>query len=83
METSVPTTLMSISTTITIGTWNVKTICKSGKVAQVSAEMRGYNIAVLVLSETNWLQAGQLRLAKGKLLLYSEHKDENQHTLKA
>jgi hypothetical protein len=39
--------------------------------------MRRYNITLLVLSETRWLQAGQLRLATGELLLYSGHEDEN------
>jgi hypothetical protein len=83
-ETSVPTTLISTKTTTTIGTWNIKTMHEAGKVAQVSAEMRRYNIALLGLSETRWLRAGQLRLATGELLLYSGHEDENvKHTLKA
>ena len=76
-EASEPTTLMSTRTTTTIGTWNVKTMYEAGKAAQVSAEMRRYNITLLGLSETRWLQAGQLRLATGELLLYSGHEDEN------
>ena len=50
---------------------------EAGKAAQVSAEMRRYNIAPLGLSETRWLQAGQKRLASGELLLYSGHEEEN------
>lgn len=50
---------------------------EAGKAAQVSAEMRRYNIALLGLSETRWLQAGQKRLASGELLLYSGHEEEN------
>ena len=50
---------------------------EAGKAAQVSAEMRRYNIALLGLSETRWLQAGQKRLASGGLLLYSRHEEEN------
>jgi hypothetical protein len=75
-ETSVPTTLMSTGTTTNIGTWNIKIMYEAGKVAKVSAEMRRYTL--LRLSETRWLQAGQLRLATDELLLYSRHEDEKQ-----
>ena len=50
---------------------------EAGKAAQVSAEMRRYNIALLGLSETRWLQAGQKRLASSELLLYSGHEEVN------
>ena len=63
--------------TTTIATWNVRTMYEAGKAAQVSAEMRRYNIALLGLSETRWLQAGQKRLASGELLLYSGHEEVN------
>ena len=43
----------------------------------MSAEMRRYSIALLGLSETRWLQAGQKRLASGELLLHSGHEEEN------
>ena len=76
-EASVQTTLLSTRTTTTIGTWNIKTMYEAGKAAQVSAEMRRYNITLLGLSETRWLQAGQSRLTTGELLLYSGHEDEN------
>nr|KAG5693079.1 hypothetical protein BaRGS_010638 [Batillaria attramentaria] len=39
--------------------------------------MRRYNITLLGLSETRWLQAGQVRLSTGELLLYSGHEDED------
>lgn len=61
----------------TIATWNVKTMYEAGKAAQVSAEMRRYNITLLGLSETRWLQAGQTTLASGELLLYSGHEEDN------
>ncbi|VDP83695.1 unnamed protein product [Schistosoma mattheei] len=39
--------------------------------------MRRYNLEVLGISETNWTQVGQERLASGELLLYSGHEGEN------
>ena len=76
-EASVPTTLLSTRTTITIGAWNIQTMYEAGKTAQVAAEMRRYNITLLGLSETRWLQAGKTRLATGELLLYSGYEEED------
>ena len=53
--------------------WNIRTMCETGKTIQVAREMKKYKIGVLGLSETRWLQSGQLRLSSGKQLLYSGH----------
>nr|KAG5687150.1 hypothetical protein BaRGS_019228 [Batillaria attramentaria] len=43
--------------------------------------MKNYKIGVLGLSETRWLQTGQLRFSSGEQLLYSGHtKDGAPHT---
>ena len=43
--------------------------------------MKNYKIGVLGLSETRWLQSGQLRLSPGEQLLYSGHiEDGAPHT---
>ena len=47
------------------------------KTAQVTAEMRRFNLAVLGLCETRWTQSGQLRLTTGELILYSGHEEED------
>ncbi|KAJ8353557.1 hypothetical protein SKAU_G00211240 [Synaphobranchus kaupii] len=70
---------------IRIGTWNVRTMNETGKTMQVAAEMRRYNLDLLGISETRWIQfsqdAGQQRLTTGELLLYSGHEeDKAQHT---
>ncbi|VDP30495.1 unnamed protein product [Schistosoma mattheei] len=39
--------------------------------------MRRYNLAVLGISETHWIQAGQQRLNTEEMLLYSGHEEEN------
>ena len=59
LETQEPMALVSTRTTITFGTWNVKTTFEAGKTAQVAAEMRNYNLTVLGISETRWTGSGQ------------------------
>lgn len=71
-----PTSLLSTKDTITIGSWNIRTLYEAGKTAQVAAEMRKYNIKLLGLSETRWLQSGQIHLSTGELLIYSGHEDD-------
>ena len=48
---------------------------EAGRTAQVAKEMNHY-IWVLGLSETRWLQTGQLRLSSGEQLLYSGHTED-------
>ncbi|VDO85218.1 unnamed protein product [Schistosoma margrebowiei] len=47
------------------------------KTSQIATEMRRYNLAVLGISETHWIQAGQKRLATREMLLYSSHEEDN------
>ena len=67
--------LLSTRAITTIRTWNIWTMFETGKTAQVSTEMRQYNIAVL--SKTRWTQSGQIRLSTGETLLYSSHEEIN------
>ena len=63
-----------------IGQWNVRTLYKSGKVAQLASEMRRYRLEILVVSEARWNQFGVTELATGELFIYSgkENKDDIQ-----
>ncbi|CAH8498299.1 unnamed protein product, partial [Schistosoma bovis] len=76
-EATRPMPLLTTRAKIFIGTWNVRTMCETGKTSQISMEMRRYNLAVLGISETHWTQAGQKRLATGEMLLYSGHEEDN------
>ncbi|VDP37654.1 unnamed protein product [Schistosoma margrebowiei] len=69
--------LLTTRATICLGAWNACTVWESRRVLQIAAEMRRYNLEVLGISETNWTQVGQQRLASGELLLYSCHEEEN------
>ena len=62
---------------LNIGTWNVRTMYEAGKTAQVAAEMRRFNLALLGLGETRWTQSGQLRLTTGEIILYSGHEEDD------
>ena len=46
-----------------------------GKIFQVAAEMRVYNLALLGISATRWTHSGRKKLNSGELLLYSGHED--------
>lgn len=50
---------------------------EAGKTAQVTAEMRNYNVSLLGIRETRWTQAGQRRQNSGEMLLYSGHEEED------
>ncbi|VDP08216.1 unnamed protein product [Schistosoma margrebowiei] len=49
----------------------------TGRVFQIAAEMRRYNVDVFVISETHWTQVGQQRITSEELLLYSGHEEVN------
>ena len=54
---------------------------ETGKTIQVARGMKNYKIGALGLSETRWLQSGQLRFSSGEQLLYSGHiEDGAPHT---
>ena len=60
-----------------LATWNVRTMYEQGRCANISKEMKEYNIDILGLCETRWIQAGQTRLSTGETIIYSGHEDSN------
>ena len=60
-----------------IGTWNVRTLYQSGRLAQVLREMEAYGLDVLGISEIRWTGQGQTT-NNGVTILYSGR--ENAHT---
>ena len=77
LEAARPKTIVSTRTTTIIATWNVRTMYETGKTAQVAAEMRKFNLAILGISESRWTGSGQKRLTSGELLLYTGHEQED------
>ena len=70
--------VFSAKTKTRIGFWNVRTMYETGKLAQVTAEMRRYNLHFLGISKSRWTRSGRYRTNIGKTVLYSG-KDNNQH----
>ena len=53
-----------------IGTWNVRTLYSTGKLAQVLKEMRGYQLDILGISEMRWTGSGKIE-SDGMTVYYS------------
>ena len=55
--------------TMTTGNWNVRTLYRSGNIAQVAREMKRRGIAVMGISETHWTGQGTTQLADGETMI--------------
>ena len=56
---------------ITVGAWNVRTLYETSKSAQVTKEMKKYDMDILGISECRWTGSGKMRLNSGHTILYS------------
>lgn len=54
-----------------ISFWNVCTMYEVGKQAQITSEMRRYNLHVLGISESRWTGSGRQKINTGETVLYS------------
>ena len=61
-----------------IGNWNVRTMYRVGKTAQVVKEMQRYNLVILGISECRWSGSGRLKTQTGEIVLDSG-RDDNIH----
>ena len=71
--------VLSANTRTRIGFWNVRTMYETGKLAQVTGEMRRYNLHILGVSESRWTRAGRYRTNTGETVLYSGRDDDQHH----
>ena len=71
--------VLGAKTKIRIGFWNVRTMYETGKLAQVTAEMRRYKLYVLVMSESRWTVSGRQTTTTGETVLYSGREDNQRH----
>ena len=60
-----------------IGFWNVRTMFETGKLAEVTIEMRRYRIDIMGISESRWTDSGRLTTNTGETILYSGRDDGN------
>ena len=68
--------VLNTKTKTRIGFWNVRTMYETGKLAQVTAEMRRYNLHVLGVSESRWTGTGRHKTSTGETVLYSGRGDD-------
>ena len=71
--------VLSAKTKTRIGFWNVRTMFETGKLAQVTAEMRSYNLHILGISESRLTGSGRFRTNTGEMVLYSGRDDHQHH----
>ena len=68
--------------TLKIGNWNVRTLYRTGNLAQAAREMNRRGISIMGISETHWTGQGKLQIAEGETIIYDTLKLGNEDTLK-
>lgn len=61
-----------------IGFWNMRAMYETGKLAQVTVEMRSYNLHILGISESRWTGSDRYGTNKGEIVLYSGTADDHE-----
>ena len=64
---------------ITIGTWNVRSLNKTGSLEQLTYEMSKYNWNILGICEMRWKNFGEMNTEEGHKLLFSGKVDKHEH----
>ena len=70
---------MLVIAAVFLGFWNVRTMYETGELAQVTAEMRRYNLHILRISESRWTGSFRYRTNTGETVLYSGRDDDQHH----
>ena len=63
----------------TIGTWNVRTLYRCGKVEELEHELRRYQWQVIGLSEVRWTGRGETTTEDGHKIWFSGHETRHEH----
>ena len=59
---------------MTIGNWNVRTLYRSGNIAQLTREITSRKIDIVGISETHWIGKVKVQLENGEAIIY--HREE-------
>ena len=65
--------------TITVGTWNVRTLHACGKVRELEHAMSNYNWDILGLCEMRWTGFGETTTEEGHKIWYSGDQSQHRH----
>ena len=71
--------VLSAKTKTWVGFWNVRAVCETGKLAQVTTEMRRYKLHILGVSESRWTGSGRQTTTTGETVLYLGREDNQHH----
>ena len=63
----------------TIGTWNVRTLCRCGKLEELSKELDRYKWDIIGLAETKWVGTREETTDNGHKFFYSGHEKLKRH----
>ena len=63
----------------TIGTWNVRTLHRCGKVEELEHELRRYQWQVIGLSEVRWTGIGETTTEDGHKIWFSGQEKKHKH----
>ena len=69
--------LLSAKAMTTVGTWNVRTLFQSGKMAQATKEFQKYRLDILGLTEVRWTGSG--RIKSGEVTFLYSGAEETHH----
>ena len=61
------------------GFWNGRTMYKTGKPTQVTAETRQYKLHILSMSKSRWTRSGRQTTTTGETVPYLGCKDNQHH----
>ena len=64
---------------VTIGTWNVRTLRRAGRVEELIHEMDKYRWNILGLSELRWKGSGEITVDNNHKLFYSGKEDKHEY----
>lgn len=62
-----------------ITTWNVRSLVEDGKLENVLKEMERMKLNILGVSDTQWIEPGNILIRSGKHKLYHSSSNELRH----
>ena len=78
-ETNSRMSVLSVSTKLRAGFWNIHTMYETGKQAQVLREMKQNRLHILGVSESRWTDFGKKTTSKGETIIFSGRRDGQHH----
>ena len=69
--------VFSPKNTTFIGTWNVRTLNQTGRLAQLLREFDNYRLDILGISEVRWIGSGRMT-SENKTVLFSGHEAKHE-----